>query len=58
MALTSRDCNVIIFALEYLKSNLDEVENAFSEPGVHPTIPLPVEVEISYIIAKIERDQE
>lgn len=58
MTLTPRDCAVIIFALNYLRSNMDHVMEMYSETGVHPTITLPNENELDNTIAKLERIDE
>ena len=55
MRLTKRDCDVVIFALNFLRSNLDEVQDSFAEPGVHPSISLPTENELDNICVKLEK---
>ena len=55
--LTKRDIDVIVFSLNYLRSNLHEVQEAYSEPGVHPTVSIPVENELDNICAKLERKE-
>ena len=55
MQLTKRDRDIVVFALNFLRSNLDEVQDSFAEPGVRPSISLPTENELDNICVKLEK---